>query len=84
MKKLVLALFLISSSNIAQSADLKNLTDSVMNGWRADYESQMGSLISSSSCSGSVDLKNLTDSLMNGWRADYESQMGSLNSCILN
>ena len=40
----LIALFLISSSNIAQSADLKNLTDSVMNHWRADYESQMGSL----------------------------------------
>ena len=80
----LIALFLISISSTAQSVDLKNLTDSVMNGWRADYKRQMSSLISSSNCSGSVDLKNLTDSVMNGWRADYKREMGSLNRCISN
>ena len=42
------ATFLISliSAGAVHSADLKNLTDSVMNGWRADYQRQMGSLLS--------------------------------------
>jgi len=63
------------------SVDMRNLTDSVMNGWRADYKKQMGELISSSGCSPSVNLTNLTDSVMNGWRADYKKQMNSLLSC---
>ena len=64
------------------AADLKNLTDSVMNGWRKDYQNQMGSVITSAGCSGAVDFKNLTDAVMNGWRKDYQIQIGSLLSCI--
>jgi len=61
--------------------DLTNLTDSVMNGWRRDYQNQMQSLLTATGCSGAVDFKNLTDSVMNGWRRDYQNQMSSLLSC---
>ena len=66
---------------IILSIDLNNLTNSVMNGWRADYKNQMSNLINFSGCSSSVNLTNLTDSVMNGWRSDYKQQMGSLLSC---
>ena len=64
------------------TTDLRNLTDSVMNGWRVDFQKQMGSLISRTNCSSSVDLTTLTDSVMNGWRVDFQKQMGSLIRCI--
>jgi hypothetical protein len=70
-----------SKSRLAIYVDLTNLTNSVMNGWRADYKRQMGSLLQGTGCSASVDLTNLTDSVMNGWRADYKRQMTSLLSC---
>jgi len=63
------------------SVNLTRLTNSVMNGWRADYKEEMGSLINGSRCSSSVNLTALTNSVMNGWRADYKSEMGSLLSC---
>ena len=63
------------------SVNLTRLTNSVMNGWRADYKSEMGSLINGANCSSSVNLTALTNSVMNGWRADYKSEMGSLLSC---
>lgn len=63
------------------SVNLTRLTNSVMNGWRADYKAEMGSLINGSNCSSSVNLTTLTNSVMNGWRADYKSEMGSLLSC---
>ena len=67
--------------NAARAADLNNLTDAVMNGWRADYQTQMGSLIGASGCTQSVSLSSLTNAVMNGWRADYKSQMGALLNC---
>lgn len=70
-----------TGSKKAIYVDLTNLTNSVMNGWRADYKTQMGSLVQGTSCSASVDLTNLTDSVMNGWRGDYKRQMSSLLSC---
>ena len=70
-----------TQSSTKPKVDLTNLTNSVMNGWRADYKNQMGRVIDSTSCSGSVNLKNLTDSVMNGWRADYKNQMSSLLNC---
>ena len=63
------------------SVNLTRLTNSVMNGWRADYKAEMGSLVNGSRCSSSVNLTALTNSVMNGWRADYKSEMGSLLSC---
>ncbi len=63
------------------SVNLTRLTNSVMNGWRADYKAEMGSLINGANCSSSVNLTALTNSVMNGWRADYKSEMGSLLSC---
>ena len=55
-----------------------------MNGWRADYKSEMGSLLDCTSCSSSVNLTTLTNSVMNGWRADYKNEMSSLISCATN
>ena len=78
----VLTTMLNFTSAYGQTVDFKNLTDSVMNGWRADYQRQMTILINRSGCSSSVDLTNLTDSVMNGWRADFQRQMGSLINCI--
>ena len=63
------------------SVNLTRLTNSVMNGWRADYKEEMGSLINGANCSSSVNLTALTNSVMNGWRADYKNEMGSLLSC---
>ena len=81
----MLATFLLSvffiNINAARAADLNNLTDAVMNGWRADYQTQMGSLIGASGCTQSVSLSSLTNAVMNGWRADYKSQMGALLNC---
>ena len=68
-------------SSLFHVTDLKNLTDSVMNGWRADYQKQMSTILQTSGCSSSVDLRNLTDSVMNGWRADFEKQTIALLSC---
>jgi len=67
--------------NLNTSVDLTNLTNSVMNGWRAPYEKEMSSILNNSSCSSSVDLTNLTNSVMNGWRAPYKKEMSSLLSC---
>jgi hypothetical protein len=76
------SIVLLFATPICSSAtDLRNLTDSVMNGWRADYQRQMISVLKSSSCESSVDLRNLSDSVMNGWRADFQKQMSSLVNC---
>ena len=70
-----------SSNKQTVSVNLTRLTNSVMNGWRADYKAEMGSLINGANCSSSVNLTALTNSVMNGWRADYKSEMGGLLSC---
>lgn len=36
----------MSCSGCSQSVNLDKLTNSVMNGWRADYKQQMGALLS--------------------------------------
>lgn len=74
-------ILLVSTPIFSSATDLRNLTDSVMNGWRADYQTQMISVLKSSSCESSVDLRNLSDSVMNGWRADFQKQMSSLVNC---
>ena len=73
--------FLLMPTPSALATDITNLTNSVMNGWRADFQTQMSSIISAANCSSSVNLTNLTDAVMNGWRADFQNQMGSLVSC---
>ncbi len=73
---------ILQTSGCSSSVDLRNLTDSVMNGWRADFEKQTIALLSCSGCQSQVNLKNLTDSVINKWRADYERQMTSLISCV--
>ena len=80
-KKSVVLVILSVVSVGSYATDLRNLTDSVMNGWRADFQTQMTSLIKSSNCESSVDLKNLSDAVMNGWRADFQKQVGNLVSC---
>ena len=57
--------FNLFSPTLVNAGDLNALTNSVMNGWRADYKSQMGALLSCSGCSGIVDLNNLTNAVMN-------------------
>lgn len=79
-KPLFLAL-LSSCAVISGAANLTNLTDSVMNGWRVDFQREMNSLIDEAGCAAAVDLKNLTDAAMNEWRADFSQQMGSLLHC---
>jgi hypothetical protein len=81
MRKATAIFTLCVGSSLTYSADLKNLTDSVMNGWRADYLKQMSSILDDSGCRPAVDLRNLADSVMNGWRADFEKQTGALLSC---
>ena len=76
--------FNLFSPTLVNAGDLNALTNSVMNGWRADYKREMGSLISSSGCSASVNLTKLTNSVMNGWRADYKRQAGNLMNCASN
>lgn len=72
----------LSGSPVAQSADLTRLTNSVMNGWRADFQQEMGELIQKSNCSSSVNLGRLTNSVMNKWRADFEQEMGGFIGCL--
>ena len=74
-------ILLVGFSTSSSATDLRNLTDSVMNGWRADFQTQMKSVLQSSRCESAVDLRNLSDSVMNGWRADYQKQMSSLVNC---
>ena len=85
-RTLLTVIFLLSvffiNINAAKAADLNNLTDAVMNGWRADYQTQMGSLIGASGCTQSVSLSSLTNAVMNGWRADYQTQMGLFMRCL--
>jgi hypothetical protein len=85
MKKRVLLIFVFFTSiGIAQATNLTNLTNSVMNGWRVDFQREMGSLLAASKCSSSVNLTNLTNSVMNGWRADFQREMGSFIQCVGN
>ena len=71
--KVVALAFLLLTTSSATAADITNLTNSVMNGWRADFKAQMSSIISAANCNSSVNLTNLTDSIMNGWRADFKN-----------
>jgi hypothetical protein len=64
-----------------QAADLTKLTNAVMNGWRADFQQEMGTIIGRSSCASSVDLSILTNSVMNGWRSDFQRQIGTFIQC---
>jgi hypothetical protein len=80
VKPLLLAL-LSSCAVVSGATNLTNLTDSVMNGWRADFQREMTSLIDDAGCASAVDLKNLADAVMNEWRADFTQQMGSLLHC---
>jgi len=47
MKKIIIGLTFVflTSINIVQATNLTNLTNSVMNGWRADFQMEMGALI---------------------------------------
>jgi hypothetical protein len=85
LKSIVSLTFYALSINIltsnALAADLRHLTDSVMNGWRKDFQEEMNTLIRSANCKASVDLTNLTDSVMNGWRKDFQDQMIALARC---
>ena len=80
--KVAALVFLLMPTSSALSADITNLTNSVMNGWRADFQTQMSSIINAANCSSSVNLTNLTDAVMNGWKADFQNQMSSLLQCI--
>jgi hypothetical protein len=82
MKKILILLFVcFTSIGIAQATNLTNLTNSVMNGWRADFQREMSAFIQCTSCSSSVNLTNLTNSVMNGWRVDFQREMGALIQC---
>jgi hypothetical protein len=83
IKVFFMALFIgVCGLSDAKAVDLTRLTNSVMNGWRADFQEEMGKLIGSSSCSSSVNVRNLTNSVMNKWRADYQREMGALVDCL--
>jgi hypothetical protein len=45
VKKVFVLLVALAAPSTLYAVDLKNLTDSVMNGWRADFQAQMGSRI---------------------------------------
>ena len=57
---------LLSSCAITSgAANLTNLTNSVMNGWRVDFQREMKSLIDEAGCASDMDLKNLADAVVN-------------------